>query len=56
MDAGSYRATVSNEFGSSVQTRQVEINPKPTQGAPVAIAFTFTLPDSITCTEVKVNE
>lgn len=55
MDAGSYRVIISNDYGSSIQTRQVEVSPKPTPGEPVHIGFTFTLPNSISCIEVKVR-
>ncbi len=55
LDAGLYRVTISNKFGASIQTRQVNVSPRPTPG-PVEIGFTFTLPDSLSCSQIQVIE
>ena len=54
-DAAVYKVTISNEFGSSVQTQQVDVSPRPTVGTPVVISFTFTLPEGSTCSELQVR-
>ena len=55
-DAAVYRVTIGNEYGSSVQTQQVDVSPRPTVGEPVVISFTFTLPEGSACSELQVTK